>query len=130
LHLTETKVSMPRLLSKHPEFKSRMLDLGYVYCAAVWTTDGFYGDHYAGSMVFSKFSPREETFGVGNKSLDEKGRAVSINWSVGNWSLYTYTPCLRPGDHRCDRMEYDRSWLPDTRSYLLCGEKEAESLVT
>jgi hypothetical protein len=114
LFLAETKISLDSVRRKFPGFEQRMKELGYVYMSSTWTTDGHYTEGYAGVALFAKFAPEEEIFGVGDSSLDSRGRVISARWSTGNWATYSYTPCsseIYNPSVVSDRKPFDKALL-------------------
>ena len=70
---------------------------------------------YSGTAVFTKETPMNVSFGMGNEAHDKEGRVIALEYP-GFYLVNCYTPNSQDG---LARLDYRMAWEDDFREYLL-----------
>ena len=117
----ETKISCP-FIDTEEELKKKIKGYKYRYWSPCLVKNG-----YSGTAIFSKKKPLNVTYGLGNSSIDNEGRVITLEFEKF-YLLHVYTPNSGQGLKRLDyRVE---TWDVEFRKFVKNLNKTKPVIVT
>jgi exodeoxyribonuclease-3 len=117
----ETKISCP-FIDTEEELKKKIRGYRYRYWSPCLVKNG-----YSGTAIFSKKKPINVTYGLGNSSIDNEGRVITLEFEKF-FLLHVYTPNSGQGLKRLDyRVE---TWDVEFRKFVKNLNKTKPVIVT
>ena len=117
----ETKISCP-FIDTEEELKKKIKGYKYRYWSPCLVKNG-----YSGTAIFSKKKPINVTYGLGNSSIDNEGRVITLEFDKF-FLLHVYTPNSGQGLKRLDYRI--KTWDVEFRKFVKNLNKTKPVIVT
>lgn len=117
----ETKISCP-FIDTQEELKKKIKGYRYRYWSPCLVKNG-----YSGTAIFSKKKPINVTYGLGNSSIDNEGRVITLEFK-DFYLLHVYTPNSGQGLKRLDYRL--KTWDLEFRKFIKNLNKTKPVIVT
>ena len=117
----ETKISCP-FIDVEEELKEKIKGYKYRYWSPCLVKKG-----YSGTAIFSKKKPNNVIFGLGDNSIDEEGRVITLEFDKF-FLLHVYTPNSGQGLKRLDYRV--KTWDIEFRKFVKNLNKSKPVIVT
>ena len=117
----ETKISCP-FIDTEEELKKKIKGYRYRYWSPCLVKNG-----YSGTAIFSKKKPKNVTYGLGNSSIDNEGKVITLEFEKF-FLLHVYTPNSGQGLKRLDYRV--NTWDVEFRKFVKNLNKTKPVIVT
>ena len=69
---------------------------------------------YSGTCIFTKIKPITDTYGIGNKEMDNEGRIITLEYE----KFYLVNCYTQNSKRQLERLDYREVWEDEIRKYL------------